>query len=144
MFDPSLENELRCLSALGRMELCDRWWRLIGTAPPQGIALRLLLHAVAYEMQAKRSGGLKPVVRNQLRQLVDLKNRKSFRKVPPLRPGNRLVREWNAKTYVVDVVEEGFEWEGARYGSLTQVACAITGTHRSGPRFFGLVTRSAS
>ena len=144
MFDPSLENELRCLSALSRVQLCDRWRCSIGTAPPKGIALRLLLHAVAYEMQAKRYGGLKPVVRNQLRQLVAIKNLKSSRKVPPLRSGNRLVREWNGKTYVVDVVDEGFEWEGARYGSLSRIARAITGTHRSGPRFFGLVTRSVS
>ena len=144
MFDPSLEGEIRSLSGFDRLQLCDRWRRLIGTAPPKGIALRLLLHAVAYEMQAKRYGGIKPVVRNQLRQLTDEKNQKSSRKVPPLRPGNRLVREWNAKTYVVDVVEEGFEWEGVRYGSLTQIARRITGTHRSGPRFFGLVRRSAS
>lgn len=144
MFDPSLENELRYLPALSRAALCEQWRGLLGTSPPKGVAARILVQAIAYEMQVRRYGGIKPVVRTQLRQLADQKNRKSFQKAPPLRSGNRLVREWNSKTYVVDVVDEGFEWEGARYGSLSQIARAITGTHRSGPRFFGLVTRSAS
>ena len=122
MFDPSFENEIRCLSALDRRELCDRWEALMGTAPPKGIAQCLLLHSIAYEMQAKRYGGIKPVVRNQLLQLVAPKSQKCSRKVPPLRPGNRLVREWNGKTYVLDVIDEGFEWEGARYGSLSVIA----------------------
>jgi hypothetical protein len=39
------------------------------------------------------------------------------------------------------VLEDGYEFEGRRYQSLTQIAADITGAHWSGPRFFGLVTR---
>ena len=48
------------------------------------------------------------------------------------------MREWNAKSYRVMVVDEGFAWNGKTYDSLSQVAFAITGTHWNGPRFFGL------
>ena len=57
---------------------------------------------------------------------------------PRLRPGGRLLREWNGVTHVVDVVEGGFLWRGERHRSLSAIARAITGAHWSGPRFFGL------
>ena len=53
-------------------------------------------------------------------------------------PGARLVREWNGKTYVVDVIEGGYVFEAKVYRSLTAIAGKITGVHWSGPRFFGL------
>jgi Protein of unknown function (DUF2924) len=36
------------------------------------------------------------------------------------------------------VREDGFEYKGQRYRSLTVIAEQITGVHWSGPRFFGL------
>jgi hypothetical protein len=38
----------------------------------------------------------------------------------------------------VAVTEDGFEYGGKTYRSLTKVARVITGAHWSGPRFFGL------
>ncbi|MGV6872595.1 DUF2924 domain-containing protein [Pseudochelatococcus sp. B33] len=60
------------------------------------------------------------------------------RKRQILRPGARLLREWNGRTHIVDVIENGFVHEAKIYRSLTAIARAITGTHWSGPRFFGL------
>ena len=60
---------------------------------------------------------------------------------PPTRPlavGTRLVREWNGRTYIVDVIEDGFLLDGRTYGSLSAVANTITGSVWSGPRFFGV------
>jgi hypothetical protein len=57
---------------------------------------------------------------------------------PALKPGGRLIREWNGVTHVVDVVDGGFLWNGQRYASLSPIARAITGARWSGPRFFGL------
>lgn len=57
---------------------------------------------------------------------------------PAPRPGTRLVREWNGRTHVVDVREEGFVFDGETYRSLSAVAKRITGAHWSGRRFFGL------
>jgi hypothetical protein len=55
-----------------------------------------------------------------------------------LKPGARLVREWRGRTHTVTVTEDGFEYAGTSYPSLTRIANKITGGHWSGPRFFGL------
>jgi len=55
-----------------------------------------------------------------------------------LKPGTRLLREWGGRTHTVIVLDEGFEYDGERYRSLTEIARHITGAHWSGPRFFGL------
>ena len=36
------------------------------------------------------------------------------------------------------VLEKGFAWNGETYGSLSQIAKAMTGTNWNGHRFFGL------
>jgi Protein of unknown function (DUF2924) len=38
----------------------------------------------------------------------------------------------------ITVTEDGFEYAGTSYRSLTKIANKITGGHWSGPRFFGL------
>lgn len=55
-----------------------------------------------------------------------------------LKPGARLVREWNGRMNVVEVTDDGFVHEGKTYRSLSAIARRITGAHWSGPRFFGL------
>lgn len=55
-----------------------------------------------------------------------------------LLPGARLLRNWNGRTHVVDVIEGGFLFQEKVYPSLTAIAQTITGAHWSGPRFFGL------
>jgi hypothetical protein len=50
----------------------------------------------------------------------------------------RLVREWRGRTHTVTVTEDGFEYAGTNFPSLTKIAQKITGAHWSGPRFFGL------
>ena len=55
-----------------------------------------------------------------------------------LSPGVQLVREWNGRTWQVEVLEEGFACKGKTYRSLSAIARMITGTRWSGPRFFGL------
>jgi hypothetical protein len=55
-----------------------------------------------------------------------------------LQPGTCLMREWNGRTYRVEVVEDGFVMDGRAYRSLSAIAKRITGAQWSGPRFFGL------
>lgn len=54
------------------------------------------------------------------------------------RPGARLMREWNGRMHVIDVIDGGFCFEGKTYRSLSAIARRITGARWSGPRFFGL------
>ncbi|MBC8134044.1 MAG: DUF2924 domain-containing protein [Deltaproteobacteria bacterium] len=58
-----------------------------------------------------------------------------------LKPGARLVREWHGRTHAVTVTEDGFDYAGTSYSSLSNIAKKITGAHWSGPRFFGLLAK---
>ena len=54
------------------------------------------------------------------------------------KPGSHLVREWNGRTYQVEVVEGAYVMDGKTWRSLSAIARHITGAHWSGPRFFGI------
>jgi hypothetical protein len=71
------------------------------------------------------------------------KGRLSFDPGVVLKSGAKLVREWRGHTHTVLVIEDGFEYEGQRYRSLTMIAARITGAHWSGPRFFGVTKRTS-
>ena len=135
-----LEATIRELDDLLRPDLTERWRQLYRAAPPKGMSRPLLMRAIAYGMQVKRYGGLKPAVRRQLRKLADGGSAQAAAnlKSEKVAPGMRLIREWNGSSHVVEVVDGAFVWNGARYGSLSAVARAITGARWSGPRFFGL------
>jgi hypothetical protein len=53
-------------------------------------------------------------------------------------PGTVLTRPYKGKTVQVTVLRDGFECDGAVYGSLSAVAKAVTGSHWNGWHFFGL------
>jgi len=58
--------------------------------------------------------------------------------IPSIKPGTRLVRQWGDQVHLVNVESNGYEYQGARYKSLSEIARLITGTHSSGPLFFGI------
>ncbi len=140
-----LDATIRELADLPRPELTKRWRQLYRTAPPKGISRPLLIRAVAYGMQVKRYGGLKPAVRRQLRKVADSGSAQAVAnlKSEKVTPGMRLIREWNGSSHVVEAADGGFVWNGKRYGSLSAVARAITGARWSGPRFFALESGQA-
>jgi len=49
-----------------------------------------------------------------------------------------LKASYKDKEYVAEIKEDGFYYEGVRYGSTTSLATKITGHPTSGPTFFGL------
>jgi hypothetical protein len=55
-----------------------------------------------------------------------------------------LMRQWQGRTYDVQVLDDGFSWQGTRYRSLSAIARQITGTAWSGPLFFGLKPNRAT
>jgi DNA invertase Pin-like site-specific DNA recombinase len=86
-------------------------------------------------------GGLGKSTRRKLQTLA--KALRTTGRVAPtpslsLKPGARLMREWHGRAHTVMVTEDGFEYAGSSYPSLTKIANKITGAHWSGPRFFGL------
>jgi hypothetical protein len=53
-------------------------------------------------------------------------------------PGSLIVKEYKAETVVVKVLDDGFEYDGRRFASLSAIAGEITGTRWNGFAFFGL------
>lgn len=157
-----VDTEIAKLGDLTRAELVERWESIYRCPPPSGVRRELLTHAIAWDLQAKRFGGLTSVTRNAIKIAgariavrrrvaeagANALGRASADNAPSapvqpaarsrLRPGARLIREWNGKTNVVDVTTDGFVFENKNYQSLSTIACQITGAHWSGPRFFGL------
>lgn len=159
--------EITNIRDLDRGDLVAHWTRVYRCPPPLGVRRELLQYAVAWELQTKRFGGLSAEGKKALKAAVTKVATKLARAVrsetvaaasadgyPPathemmagrsparrsdLQPGARLIREWNGRINVVDVVQGGFLFEGKSYRSLSAIARKITDAHWSGPRFFGL------
>jgi hypothetical protein len=96
---------------------------------------------LAYRIQERAYGGLSPVTRKRLHQLARRleadPNAKLCGEVR-IKPGTRLIRDWRGQPHCVTVLENGYEYAGKRYPTLSQIARLITGTRWSGPLFFGL------
>jgi len=127
---------LEDLDTMDRVALVATWSDLIGTPVPKGLSQTLLRRILATELQIRRYGGLPTRAKAALRR--DGGKQRSRPKSPALKPGGRLLREWNGVTHVVEVDDGGYYWKGERYRSLSAIAREITGAHWSGPRFFGL------
>jgi Protein of unknown function (DUF2924) len=122
-------------------DLRQQWRGLYKTQAPRHLSRELLVRAVAYRMQEVALGGLRPEPQRQLRQIAQQfkeTGEAMIRARPELKPGTRLVRDWQGRTYEVLVLDDGFSWQGTRYRSLSAIARQITGTAWSGPLFFGL------
>ena len=137
-----VQAEVAALAALSRDDLAERWRSRFGHEPPKGCGRTFLELAEAYALQAVAFGSLNPGLRRQIEgEAQSSGKRRSGRKnkdVSHLTPGTRLVREWNGRTHHVDVIADGFVWNGTRHRSLSAIAREITGVRWSGPRFFGL------
>lgn len=132
----SLAQQLRQLPSLARKDLIQRFRLLYERDPPLRLSDKILRLAIAYRMQEKVYGGLKPDVARALQ------TGPSGACAQP-GDGSVLVREWAGRQYVVRVLGQGYEYEGQKVGSLTEVAFRITGQKRSGPAFFGLTGKGS-
>jgi hypothetical protein len=138
----AIEGEIDRLRSLALQELRGEWRRLYHAEPPQ-MSRDLLVLGLGYRLQEIDQGGLGKATCRKLRTIA--KNLRKIGRVGPtlsltLKPGARLVREWRGRTHTITATEDGFEYAGTSYPSLTKIAKKITGAHWSGPRFFGLLS----
>jgi hypothetical protein len=136
-----VEARVARLDGLPRHELRILWRAHHRGEMPKRMGRDLMVRAIAYEMQERAYGGLSLATKRRLRALAQTlkdKGSSAFNPASTLKPGAKLVREWHGRTHTVSVLADGYEFDGQRYRSLTMVARAITGSHRSGPRFFGV------
>ena len=135
---PNAREALPSLEQLERIEghLLRKIATQVGLGKiPKNASARFLRGQIAWTIQALETGRNSSALRKTL--IGSLRKAKRV-KVPLYKPGTRLVREWQGVTHEVTIEEKGFTWNGIRYGNLSRIACAITGTHWSGPRFFGI------
>jgi hypothetical protein len=140
MPDPVAER-LAALPALSKAALCGLWEGLFGSPPPQHLRRELMIAVLAYRIQEQAFGSIRPATRTRLRQLgraFQSDPQAAVHSVPRIKPGTRLVRQWQDQVHLVNVEASGYEYRGARYQSLSEIARLITGTRWSGPLFFGI------
>jgi hypothetical protein len=127
-------------------ELRLTWRQLHRTDPPQGLSRDLLIRALVHQMQERAAGGASRGLRRRLQTLAGEFEKRSPSFDPDVIPktGTTLVRQWRGHAHTVFVREDGFEYEGQHYRSLTVIAERITAAHWSGPRFFGLTKRTGA
>jgi len=125
-------------------ELRIAWRQFHRAEPPQGLSRDLMIRGLANQLQQRAAGGSGRALQRRLQMLMGEfeKGARSFRPGIVLKPGTSLVRQWGGHTHTVLVREDGFEYDGQRYRSLSVIAEKITGAHWSGPRFFGVSRRA--
>ena len=132
-----LPEALTALETADRADLLDHWRDLIGAPPPKNLSLPFLRRAIAFELQCQVRGGPKARMIEDLNRIAaGSASRASVG--TRLRTGAKLIREWQGRTWTVEVIDGGFLMGGERYVSLSAIARKITGARWSGPRFFGL------
>ena len=136
-------EELDALIGMKPPELRARWRDVYRAVAPD-IGPDLMRRGIAYRLQERRQGGLTSSTRRDVERLIKQLGKgegELARSPTSLKTGTRLVRSWRGKMHHVLILDEGYEYDGRRYQSLSQIAQDITGAHWSGPRFFGLATR---
>ena len=144
----SVLARVAALKAMPTAELREQWNALFDTPPPR-YNRRLLESRLAYRIQELAYGGLKPETVRRLEQLGEqldggnIAVRRSRANDRPI-AGTRLLREYQGVEHAVTVLQDGYEWQGRPYKSLSAIARAITGTRWNGLTFFGLKNRRSA
>ncbi len=141
----NLDAELDRIKTLRLRALRKHWGKRLEEPPPAWRSADLLRRSLAFRLQEREYGGLDKNTKRRLRSLAQALESEGELPLTPdlsLKPGAKLIREWHGKTYTVIALEEGFEFKGRRFRSLSRIAREITGARWSGMRFFGLTRNS--
>jgi Protein of unknown function (DUF2924) len=143
--DDGVLARIAALKAMPAPELRQLWKQLFdGPAPRFNRAY--LESRLAYRIQELTYGGLKPATVARLEALGeqldggDITVRRRRADERPI-AGTTLIREHRGVPHHVTVLQDGYEWQGRPYQSLSAIARAITGTRWNGWVFFGLKNR---
>ena len=145
MTDDTVLARIAALKTTPTPDLKKQWRELFDTEPPP-YNRRFLESRLAYRIQELAYGGLKPATVERLEALgeqLDGGNIVLRRIRGDDKPiaGTRLIREWQGVEHTVTVLNDGYEWQGRPYRSISAIARAITGTRWNGWVFFGLKNR---
>ena len=155
----NIAKEVAALRRLTNRQLRQRYAEAFGEATSAGNKV-WLVKRIAWRLQALAEGDLSERARRRAAELAneaDLrmnpppvkevapKAERTVVEVLPLRADNRLpppgsviTRRYKGEDLQVKVLDDGFEFEGEVFGSLSAVAKKITGQHMNGFLFFRL------
>lgn len=139
-----VDAAIAAIEQLGIAALRRRWRDIYGAEAPARLGSEFLKRALAFHLQELMLGGLSRQARLRLRALVKNATGPKVGRGRPVAPasvkmGTRFLREWKGVTHEVITIEDGqFVYRGTAHKSLSVIAREITGTHQSGPRFFGI------
>lgn len=138
-----VDEMLEGIEAMDLQTLRDQWEELYRVEFPRAMSKELLRLAVAYKIQEREFGGLSRRTSLRLRAFSN-SNSVNISAVSSsqLKPGTKLLREWNGKVHEVSSLENSrYAYAGRIWKSLSEIAREITGVRWSGPRFFGTKVR---
>jgi len=141
-----ISDEIAELRAMNVAELVERYVEVFGK-PPRCKQPTWMFRKIAWEVQARRFGGLSKRALERLEELMAEIDIPLGGLRAPLRPkratlGTTVSRTWKGQEITATSVEGGWEHEGAVYRSLSAIAKHVTGTHWNGKLFFGLTRRA--
>ena len=128
------------LTIASRKELIGEWRRVFKCREPEKAGAKVL--RTCLHVQLERQGNIQACNKAHAKLMSRLKRHEAGNDAlathSGLSPGTELIRSYQGQTYTVLVCGTEFEWNGTCYGSLSEIATLITGSRRSGPKFFGL------
>jgi hypothetical protein len=153
-----IKSEVAALQQMSAGQLGERYAELFGETT-RTRHRTYLIRKIAWKLQARVEGDLSERARRRAEELaqgaelrvmppksavaVDIVTQVAVpvdRRLPVL--GTAIVRPYKGRRLQVQVLIDGFEYEGKRYKSLSAVAKQVTGSHCNGFRFFGLEGKS--
>ena len=126
------------LDGMDLAALRREWVRVVKTSPQLRLSVDLLRRGIAHRLQEAALGSCPQATLRRLAAACRTTASSQQASAAP-KAGTTLVREWHGRTHTVRVLEDGFEYGGRDFASLTSIAREVTGAAWSGPRFFGLV-----
>lgn len=155
----NVEKELAALESMTTGQLRERYAQVFGELP-RSRHKAYLVRKIAWRIQALAEGDLSERARRRAEELAtdaDVRTTppRNAATAPPRRAGatkavvvpsdlrlpaagTSITRKYKGRTLEVRVLQDGFEFDGKRFKSLTAVAKEITGSHCNGFRFFNL------
>ena len=112
----------------------QRMWNDYFTEPTTSQNKEFFISRIAYRIQELAYGGLP---REQQKLIAQMYVPPEMRRnLPPV--GTRIIREYHQIEHSVVILNDGFEYNGMKFPTLSAIAKKITGKKISGRHFFGI------
>jgi hypothetical protein len=161
----NIDKEVAQMRRMTIRELQQKFIEVCGEQP-RTHNRQWMIKRLAWKLQAREYGGLSALALRRAAEIADTCDLSDLRvtaprqlnglasvsttALPPVAsdkrlpmPGTLITRKYKSGTVQVKVLNDGFEYEGERFKSLSAVAHRVTGSKWNGYLFFGLAKKEA-